>query len=84
MLLQIASLERLVSSIPVDVWSWLTRRPPLPPTCMQRYVERPPNLLLREFSESLPNSQLRQYVRVPLVSQSKQPSLFLLHAPPTL
>ena len=37
-LLQIASQDRLVPFIPVDVWAWLTRRPPLPPTCMGRHV----------------------------------------------
>jgi len=38
MLLQIASVDELVPSIPVDVWSWLTKRPPLPPICLGRYV----------------------------------------------
>jgi len=37
-LLQIASVRELVQSIPVDVWLWLTKRPPLPPICMGRYV----------------------------------------------
>jgi len=38
MLPQIASVDELVPSIPVDVWSWLTKRPPLPPICLGRYV----------------------------------------------
>ena len=37
-LLQIASVSKLVPSIPVDVWSWLTKRPPLPPFCLGRRV----------------------------------------------
>ena len=37
-LLQIASVSELVPAIPVDVWSWLTKRPPLPPICLGRYV----------------------------------------------
>ena len=37
-LLHIASVEGLASSIPVDVWSWLTKRPPLSLTCLGRYV----------------------------------------------
>ena len=35
-LLQIASEDRLVRYIPADVWSWLTRRPSLPPICRGR------------------------------------------------
>ena len=35
-LLQIASKAKLVRYIPVNVWSWLTRRPSLPPICMGR------------------------------------------------
>jgi len=38
MLLQIASVDMLVPSIPVDIWSWLTKRPPLPLNCLGRYV----------------------------------------------
>ena len=37
-LLQIALVDGLVSSIPIGVWSWLTKRPPLLPTCLGRYV----------------------------------------------
>jgi hypothetical protein len=37
-LLQIASQTALLPHIPVDVWSWLTKRPPLPPICLGRYV----------------------------------------------
>ena len=35
-LLQIASEDRLVRYIPADVWSWLTKRPSLPPICLGR------------------------------------------------
>jgi len=37
-LLRIASVDRLVPSIPVDVWSWLSKQPPLPPICLGRDV----------------------------------------------
>ena len=37
-LLQIASEEKLAPHIPVDLWSWLTKRPSLPPVCLGRYV----------------------------------------------
>jgi len=37
-LLQIASKDQLIPYIPVDVWSWLTKRPTLPPVCMGRHV----------------------------------------------
>ena len=37
-LLCIASLGQLSPYITVDVWSWLTRRPPLPPVCWGRYL----------------------------------------------
>jgi hypothetical protein len=37
-LLQIASKEELLPHIPVNVWLWLTKRPPLPPICSGRYV----------------------------------------------
>lgn len=37
-LLQIASIYMLEPSIPVDIRSWLTKQPPLPPICMGRYV----------------------------------------------
>ena len=36
-LLQIASQEKLIPYIPVDLWSWLTKRPSLPPVCKGRY-----------------------------------------------
>jgi hypothetical protein len=32
------SRTALLPHIPVDVWSWLTKRPPLPPICLGRYV----------------------------------------------
>ena len=35
-LLQIAYQDRLVPYIPVDLWSWLTKRPSLPPICRGR------------------------------------------------
>ena len=37
-LLQIASEELLLPRIPVNIWSWLTKRPPLPPVCLGRHV----------------------------------------------
>jgi hypothetical protein len=37
-LLQIASKEELLPHIPVNVWSWLTRRPHLPAVCLGRNV----------------------------------------------
>lgn len=37
-LLQIASVDELAPSIPIRVWSWLTKRPPLSATCLGRYV----------------------------------------------
>jgi hypothetical protein len=37
-LLQIASKEELLPHIPVNVWLWLTKRPPLPPICSGRYL----------------------------------------------
>ena len=36
-LLRIASEEELLSLITVDVWSWLTKRPSLPPVCLGRF-----------------------------------------------
>ena len=36
--LQIASEGELVPFIPVDLWSWLTKCPPLPPICRGRFV----------------------------------------------
>ena len=36
MLLRIAPDDKLVSHIPVDLWLWLTRQPPLPPVCKGR------------------------------------------------
>ena len=38
MLLQIASEEKLAPHIPAGLWSWLTKRPSLPPICWGRYV----------------------------------------------
>jgi len=38
MLFQIASEGGLAQHIPVPIWSWLTKRPPLPPTCLGRYL----------------------------------------------
>jgi hypothetical protein len=37
-LLQIASKEELLPYIPVKIWSWLTKRPPLPAVCLGRNV----------------------------------------------
>ena len=37
-LLQIAAVDELVPHIPVDIWSWLTKQPTLPPVCLGRYV----------------------------------------------
>ena len=37
-LLQTASVDELVQYIPVDLWSWLTKRPSLPPICQGRYL----------------------------------------------
>ena len=37
-LLQIAIHRELVQYIPVDIWSWLTRRPSLPPICWGRSI----------------------------------------------
>ena len=37
-LLQIAAVDELVPHIPVDIWSWLAKKPPLPPVCLGRYV----------------------------------------------
>ena len=38
-LLQIASVDRrLVLGLPASIWSWLTKRPPLPPICMGYHV----------------------------------------------
>jgi len=37
-LLQIASQEELISHIPADAWSWLAKRPLLPPICRGRDV----------------------------------------------
>lgn len=37
-LLQIASQSELLPYIPIDVWSWLTKRPTLPPICLGRDV----------------------------------------------
>ena len=36
-LLQIASQDRVMTYIPVDLWLWLTKRPSLPPTCLGYY-----------------------------------------------
>ena len=35
-LLQIASVDELVQYIPADLWSWLAKRPSLPPICRGR------------------------------------------------
>jgi hypothetical protein len=37
-LLHIASESKLLPHIPVGVWSWLTKRPSLPPFCPGRYI----------------------------------------------
>jgi hypothetical protein len=44
-LLQIASEEELLSSIPLNVWSWLTKRPHLPPICVGRNIGTCPHVL---------------------------------------
>jgi hypothetical protein len=44
-LLQIASEEELLPYIPVNVWSWLTKRPPLPSTCLGRNIGTCPHVL---------------------------------------
>ena len=36
-LLQIAYYSQLLPHIPTDIWSWLNKRPSLPPTCEGRY-----------------------------------------------
>ena len=38
MLLQIACQDDLVSYIPINLWSWLTKQPSLPPVCRGRYL----------------------------------------------
>ena len=38
MLSQIAYWDNLVSYIPIDLWSWLTKQPSLPPVCRGRYL----------------------------------------------
>ena len=35
-LLQIASIDSLRSHIPIDLWAWLKKLPPLPPVCRGR------------------------------------------------
>jgi hypothetical protein len=37
-LFQIASEEELLPYIPINIWSWLTKQPPLPPVCLGRHV----------------------------------------------
>ena len=37
-LLQIASVDKLLPHITVDLWSWLARRPSLPPVCFGGFV----------------------------------------------
>ena len=44
-LLQIASQDELLLYIPVDLWSWLTKRPSLPPICEGRYVGTRPHVV---------------------------------------
>jgi len=41
-LLQIAFESDLLPHIPVDAWSWLTKRPSLPPVCLGRYLGTSP------------------------------------------
>jgi hypothetical protein len=45
-LLQIASEDKLLPYITVDVWSWLTKRPSLPPICLGRYYATYPHLVM--------------------------------------
>jgi hypothetical protein len=44
-LLQIASEEELLPYIPANVWSWLTKRPHLPPICLGRSIGTCPHVL---------------------------------------
>jgi len=44
-LFQIASDHSLRPYIPLDMWSWLNTRPPLPPVCRGRYLAGLPNAL---------------------------------------
>ena len=44
-LLQIASQRELLSHIPADAWSWLTKRPSLPPICRGRDVGTRPHVV---------------------------------------
>ena len=46
-LLQIASQDRLVQYIPADLWSWLTKRPSLPPICSGRSIGTHPHAIKR-------------------------------------
>ena len=43
-LLQIASVDRLLPHIDVALWSWLTKRPSLPPVCFGRFVGSRPQI----------------------------------------
>ena len=43
-LLQIASVDRLLPYIGVALWSWLTRRPSLPPVCFGRFIGSSPHI----------------------------------------
>ena len=44
-LLQIAYKSELLPHIPVDAWSWLTTRPPLPPVCYGRCIGTAPHII---------------------------------------
>ena len=44
-LLQIASKEKLLPYIPINIWSWLTKRPPLPPICLGRTAGTLPHVV---------------------------------------
>jgi len=44
-LLQIASEDELVPSIPAGVWTWLTKGPSLPRICMGRHIGARPRVV---------------------------------------
>jgi len=44
-LLQIASVEKLLPHVDVALWSWLNKRPLLPPVCFGRFVGSRPHVL---------------------------------------
>ena len=44
-LLRIASEEKLVPHIPIEIWSWLTKRPSLPPICPGHHFGTNPRVI---------------------------------------